>query len=125
MAQSVNQLLLGYLPLVIFVGVSGVIGLALMLSAFLVAYKQPDPEKLSAYECGFNAFDDARMKFDVRYYLVAILFIIFDLEVTFLFPWAVAFGKVGLFGFWSMMLFLAVLTIGFIYEWKKGALEWS
>jgi NADH:ubiquinone oxidoreductase subunit 3 (subunit A) len=84
-----------------------------------------DPEKLSAYECGFNAFDDARMKFDVRFYLVAILFIIFDLEVAFLFPWAVAFGKLGATGFWSMMVFLAVLTVGFAYEWKKGALEWD
>jgi NADH-quinone oxidoreductase subunit A len=125
MGQALNQFLLGYLPIVIFIVVAGVIGLALLLSAFLIAYKQPDPEKLSAYECGFNAFDDARMKFDVRYYLVAILFIIFDLEVTFLFPWAVALGKIGLFGFSSMMVFLAVLTIGFIYEWKKGALEWS
>ena len=125
MAQSLNQLLLGYLPLVIFIGVALVIGLALLLSSFLLAYKQPDPEKLSAYECGFNAFDDARMKFDVRFYLVAILFIIFDLEVSFLFPWAVAFGKIGVYGFWSMMMFLGVLTIGFIYEWKKGALEWD
>jgi NADH-quinone oxidoreductase subunit A len=120
MNQSIDQLLLAYLPLVVFIGVAGMIGAALLLSAFLLAY-----EKLSAYECGFNAFDDARMKFDVRFYLVAILFIIFDLEVTFLFPWAVAFDQVGVFGFWSMMLFLAVLTIGFIYEWKKGALEWS
>ena len=87
--------------------------------------RKPDPEKLSAYECGFNAFDDARMKFDVRFYLVAILFIIFDLEVSFLFPWAVAFGRLGLFGFWSMMIFLGVLTVGFVYEWKKGALEWD
>ena len=125
MAQSLNQLLLGYLPLVIFIGVALVIGLALLLSAFLLAYKRPDPEKLSAYECGFNAFDDARMKFDVRFYLVAILFIIFDLEVAFLFPWAVALGDIGLFGFWSMMLFLGVLTVGFIYEWCKGALEWE
>ena len=125
MTQSLNALLLGYLPLVVFIGVALVIGLALLLSSFLLAYKQPDPEKLSAYECGFNAFDDARMKFDVRFYLVAILFIIFDLEVSFLFPWSVAFGKLGLFGFWAMMLFLAVLTIGFIYEWKKGALEWT
>jgi NADH-quinone oxidoreductase subunit A len=123
--QSLQQLLQAYLPLVVFIGVAGAIGIALLLSAFVLAYKQPDPEKLSAYECGFNAFDDARMKFDVRFYLVAILFIIFDLEVSFLFPWAVAFGKIGSFGFWSMMLFLAVLTIGFIYEWKKGALEWS
>ena len=101
------------------------IGLALLIAPFLVAFQQPDPEKLSAYECGFNAFDDARMKFDVRFYLVAILFIIFDLEVAFLFPWAVAFGKLGATGFWSMMVFLAVLTVGFAYEWKKGALEWD
>ncbi|HUI12880.1 MAG TPA: NADH-quinone oxidoreductase subunit A [Xanthobacteraceae bacterium] len=119
------QLLLAYLPLIVFVGVAGVIGLALLVVAFMVAYKAPNPEKLSAYECGFNAFDDARMKFDVRFYLVAILFIIFDLEVSFLFPWAVAFGRLGAFGFFSMMVFLAVLTIGFIYEWKKGALEWD
>jgi NADH-quinone oxidoreductase subunit A len=120
-----DELLLDYLPLVVFIAVAVGISLVLLLVPFLVAYKAPDPEKLSAYECGFNAFDDARMKFDVRFYLVAILFIIFDLEVSFLFPWAVAFSKLGLFGFWSMMLFLAVLTIGFIYEWKKGALEWS
>jgi NADH-quinone oxidoreductase subunit A len=125
MAQSLNQLLLAYLPLIVFIAVAAAIGLALLLSAFVLAYRQPDTEKLSAYECGFNAFDDARMKFDVRYYLVAILFIIFDLEVTFLFPWAVAFRELGWFGFWSMMLFLAVLTVGFIYEWKKGALEWN
>jgi len=125
MSQSLTQLLLAYLPLIVFVGVAGVIGLALLVVAFIVAYKQPDPEKLSAYECGFNAFDDARMKFDIRFYLVAILFIIFDLEVSFLFPWAAAFGKIGVYGFWSMMLFLGVLTIGFIYEWKKGALEWD
>ena len=120
-----NALLQEYLPLVIFIGISAVIGLALLVAPFIVAYRQPDPEKLSAYECGFNAFDDARMKFDVRFYLVAILFIIFDLEVAFLFPWAIAFGQLGIFGFWSMMLFLAILTIGFIYEWKKGALEWD
>jgi NADH-quinone oxidoreductase subunit A len=121
----ITALWTAYLPLVIFLGVALAIGAALLVVPFLIAYKQPDPEKLSAYECGFNAFDDARMKFDVRYYLVAILFIIFDLEVTFLFPWAVAFGKIGVFGFWSMMVFLAVLTVGFIYEWKKGALEWD
>ena len=120
-----NQLLLDYLPLAVFLGVSLVIGLALMVAPFLVAVRHPDPEKVSAYECGFNAFDDARMKFDVRFYLVSILFIIFDLEVAFLFPWAVAFKDVGLFGFWSMMVFLGVLTIGFAYEWKKGALEWD
>jgi NADH-quinone oxidoreductase subunit A len=122
---AMSALLLDYLPLVIFIAVALVIGLALLIAPFIVAYQQPDPEKLSAYECGFNAFDDARMKFDVRFYLVAILFIIFDLEVSFLFPWAVAFKEVGVFGFWSMMVFLGVLTIGFIYEWKKGALEWD
>ena len=118
-------LLADYLPLVIFIGVAVFIGAALLIAPFIVAYSRPDPEKLSAYECGFNAFDDARMKFDVRFYLVSILFIIFDLEVAFLFPWAVAFKEVGLFGFWSMMTFLGVLTIGFVYEWKKGALEWD
>jgi NADH-quinone oxidoreductase subunit A len=120
-----SALLLTYLPLVIFVAIALVIALVLLIAPFIVAYKQPDPEKLSAYECGFNAFDDARMKFDVRFYLVAILFIIFDLEVAFLFPWTVTFHQIGLFGFWSMMIFLGVLTIGFIYEWKKGALEWD
>ena len=120
-----SGLLSDYLPLVIFILVALVIGLALLAVPFIVAFKQPDPEKLSAYECGFNAFDDARMKFDVRFYLVAILFIIFDLEVAFLFPWAVAFREVGVLGFWSMMLFLGVLTVGFIYEWRKGALEWD
>ena len=125
MTQSTSQFLLGYLPLVIFIGVATVIGLVLLAVAFVVAYQRPDPEKLSAYECGFNAFDDARMKFDVRFYLVAILFIIFDLEVAFLFPWAAAYGTIGVYGFWSMMVFLGVLTIGFIYEWKKGALEWD
>lgn len=120
-----SGLLNDYLPLVIFIGLAGVISAALLIAPFVLAYKSPDPEKLSAYECGFNAFDDARMKFDVRFYLVSLLFIIFDLEVAFLFPWAVAFKDVGLFGFWSMMIFLAVLTIGFIYEWKKGALEWD
>jgi NADH-quinone oxidoreductase subunit A len=120
-----SGLLNDYLPLVIFIGVAAFISGALLASPFLVAFKKPDPEKLSAYECGFNAFDQARMKFDVRFYLVSLLFIIFDLEVAFLFPWAVAFGEIGLFGFWSMMIFLGVLTIGFIYEWKKGALEWD
>ena len=120
-----SELLQDYLPLVVFIGVSMVIGIALLVAPFIVAYQNPDPEKLSAYECGFNAFDDARMKFDVRFYLVAILFIIFDLEVAFLFPWAVAFGDIGLAGFWAMMIFLAVLTVGFIYEWRKGALEWD
>jgi NADH-quinone oxidoreductase subunit A len=125
MSELLQDLLPQYLPLVVFIAVAIGIGLALLVVPFLVAYKRPDPEKLSAYECGFNAFDDARMKFDVRFYLVAILFIIFDLEVSFLFPWAVAFGELGWFGFWSMMVFLGVLTIGFIYEWRKGALEWD
>src|SRR3979409_2317995 len=120
-----NALWQDYTPMVVFSGIALVIGLALLIAPFIVAYKQPDPEKLSAYECGFNAFDDARMKFDIRFYLVAILFIIFDLEVSFLFPWAVAFKSIGLFGFWSMMAVLGVLPTGFIYEWKKGALEWD
>ena len=120
-----SELLGSYLPIVIFIGVALLVAAALLIAPFLIAYQNPDPEKLSAYECGFNAFDDARMKFDVRFYLVAILFIIFDLEVAFLFPWAVSFGEIGWFGFWSMMVFLGVLTIGFIYEWKKGALEWD
>jgi NADH-quinone oxidoreductase subunit A len=121
----VSGILLDYLPLVVFITVAIALSGALLLVPFLVAYKRPDPEKLSAYECGFNAFDDARMKFDVRFYLVAILFIIFDVEVSFLFPWAVAFGRLGAYGFWSMMVFLGILTVGFIYEWRKGALEWD
>ena len=128
-ALPVQSLLSDYLPLVIFIGLSIVIGLALLIAPFAVAYSKPDAEKLSAYECGFNAFDDARMKFDVRFYLVAILFIIFDLEVAFLFPWAVSMFDLThagmVFAFWSMMVFLGVLTVGFIYEWKKGALEWE
>lgn len=120
-----EDLLREYLPIIIFMGISAVIGLALLVAPFAVAPSKPDPEKLSAYECGFNAFDDARMKFDVKFYLVAILFIIFDLEVAFLFPWAISLGDIGLFGFWSMMVFLGVLTIGFVYEWRKGALEWD
>ncbi len=114
-----------YLPLIVFIVIATVISGALLLAPFLVAYQAPDAEKLSAYECGFNAFDDARMKFDVRFYLVSLLFIIFDLEVAFLFPWAVAFRGIGAVGFWSMIVFLAVLTVGFVYEWKKGALEWD
>ena len=113
-----------YLPILIFLGLAIAIGLILMLSAFVVAVSNPDPEKVSTYECGFNAFDDARMKFDVRFYLVAILFIIFDLEIAFLFPWAVAFRDLDNVGFYSMIAFLAILTVGFVYEWKKGALEW-
>ena len=120
-----EALLVDYLPILVFIGISAVIGLALLVAPFLVAPSKPDPEKLSAYECGFPAFDDARMRFDVKYYLVAILFIIFDLEIAFLFPWAVAFKDISMVGFWSMMVFLGVLTIGFAYEWKKGALEWE
>ncbi len=121
----VEDYLRDYLPIVIFLGLAIVLGLILILAAVILAVRNPDPEKVSAYECGFNAFDDARMKFDVRFYLVSILFIIFDLEIAFLFPWAVAFGGISMAAFWSMMVFLAVLTVGFAYEWKKGALEWE
>jgi NADH-quinone oxidoreductase subunit A len=122
----VVDILLGeYLPILIFLGLAIALGLVLILAAAVLAVRNPDPEKVSAYECGFNAFDDARMKFDSRFYLVAILFIIFDLEIAFLFPWAVAFGGMTDVAFWSMMVFLAVLTVGFAYEWKKGALEWE
>ena len=120
-----NELLASYLPVLIFMLVALVVGVALLITPFAVAFKAPDPEKLSAYECGFNAFDDARMKFDIRFYLVSILFIIFDLEVAFLFPWSVSLARIGWLGFWSMVVFLVVLTVGFIYEWKKGALEWD
>jgi NADH-quinone oxidoreductase subunit A len=121
--------LLEYAPILIFLAVATALGAAFLIGAWVVAPKAPDTEKVSAYECGFNAFDDARMKFDVRFYLVSILFIIFDLEVAFLFPWAITLGgfspEIGQFAFWSMMVFLGVLTVGFIYEWKKGALEWE
>jgi NADH-quinone oxidoreductase subunit A len=120
-----TALIIDYLPIVVFIGVAAAIGLVLLIAPFIVAFRSPDVEKLSAYECGFNPFDDARMKFDVRFYLVAILFIIFDLEVAFLFPWAITFGELGWYGFWSMMIFLGVLTVGYIYEWRKGALEWD
>lgn len=120
-----EELLREYLPIVIFIGLAIGLGLVFIFAALILAVRNPDPEKLSAYECGFNAFDDARMKFDVRFYLVSILFIIFDLEIAFLFPWAVAFKDIGDVGFWSMMVFLGVLTVGFAYEWKKGALEWA
>ena len=114
-----------YLPIVVFMGLSLFITLLLILPPLLIAPKNPDSEKLSPYECGFDPFDDARSKFDIRFYLVAILFIIFDLEVAFLFPWAISLSTIGLAGYISMMLFLFILTIGFIYEWKKGALEWE
>ena len=120
-----ENLLLEYLPILIFIGLAAILGGALIVVPLVIAPSKPDPEKLSAYECGFPAFGDARMKFDVRFYLVAILFIIFDLEMTFLFPWAVALKGIGALGFWSMIGFLGVLTIGFIYEWCKGALEWE
>ena len=120
-----DDLLRQYLPILILLALAIGLGLVLILAAAVLAVRNPDPEKVSAYECGFNAFDDARMKFDVRFYLVSILFIIFDLEIAFLFPWALAFKDIGALGYWSMMVFLAVLTIGFIYEWKKGALEWD
>jgi NADH-quinone oxidoreductase subunit A len=115
----------GYLPILIFLGIALGLALVMVVLPMLVAPRRPDAEKLSPYECGFEAFNDARSRFDVRFYLVSILFIIFDLEVAFLFPWAVALKDVGLYGFWSMMVFLGLLTIGFIYEWKKGALEWE
>jgi NADH-quinone oxidoreductase subunit A len=121
----VDALLGDYLPILIFIGIAVGLGLILILAAAVAAPSDPDPEKVSAYECGFNAFDDARMKFDVRFYLVSILFIIFDLEVAFLFPWAVAFPTMTDTAFWSMMVFLGVLTVGFAYEWKKGALDWE
>ncbi|MFL2825173.1 MAG: NADH-quinone oxidoreductase subunit A [Alphaproteobacteria bacterium] len=119
------SILQDYLPIIIFMSLCMFITLLLIIPPLLIAPKNPDPEKLSPYECGFEPFDDARSKFDIRFYLVAILFIIFDLEVAFLFPWAIVFGDIGLFGFFSMMFFLTILTIGFIYEWKKGALEWD
>ncbi len=120
-----DDILREYLSILVFLGISAGLGLVLILAAVVAAPRNPDPEKLSAYECGFNAFDDARMKFDVRFYLVSILFIIFDLEIAFLFPWAVAFGSLSDIAFWSMMVFLVVLTVGFAYEWKKGAMEWQ
>jgi len=120
-----QQLLAEYLPILVFLAIAAGLGLAVVVASLLVAPRAPDSEKLSSYECGFEPFDNARGRFDVRFYLVSILFIIFDLEVAFLFPWAVALGDIGLFGFWSMMIFLGLLTVGFIYEWRKGALEWE
>ena len=122
---DMQPVLYEYLPILVFLVIAGGIALAMVGGSLLAARQKPYAEKLSAYECGFEAFDDARRRFDVRYYLVAILFIIFDLEVAFLFPWAVALKGIGAFGFWSMMAFLGVLTVGFIYEWCKGALEWE
>ena len=120
-----DALLSDYFPILVFIGIAGVMAVFMILASWIIGRQKPDPEKDSAYECGFEAFEDARIKFDVRFYLVAILFIIFDLEVAFLVPWAASLGQIGVFGFWSMMIFLGVLTIGFVYEWKKGALEWE
>ena len=114
-----------YFPVLLFIAVALAVGVVPMMLGWLLGPRRPDPAKLSPYECGFEAFEDARMKFDVRYYLVAILFIIFDLEIAFLFPWAIVLNEIGLFGFFSMMVFLAILVVGFVYEWKKGALEWE
>ena len=114
-----------YLSIIIFLFVALGLSIGFIVLNFLFSPKNPDPEKLSAYECGFEAFSDSRMEFDVRFYLVAILFIIFDLEIAFLFPWAISLGNLGSLGFWSMMIFLFILTIGFVYEWKKGALDWD
>jgi NADH-quinone oxidoreductase subunit A len=114
-----------YLPIVIFLGIAGAMALVFVLASYIIGHQKPDPEKNSPYECGFEPFGDARSKFDVRFYLVSILFIVFDLEVAFLFPWAITLGDIGLYGFWSMVLFLGVLTVGFVYEWRKGALDWE
>ena len=121
----VPELLSEYFPIAVFFAIAVGLAIALVSASLLLGNQRPDDEKMAAYECGFDAFDDSRRQFDVRFYLVAILFIIFDLEVAFLFPWAVSLGGIGVFGFWSMMLFLLILTIGFLYEWKKGALEWE
>ena len=123
--MALESLLIEYLPILIFIGIATGLAAAMVATSYIVARQRPDTEKVSAYECGFEAFEDARGRFDVRFYLVAILFIIFDLEIAFLFPWAISLSAVGMLGFWSMIAFLAVLTIGFVYEWKKGALEWE
>ncbi|MBO32598.1 MAG: NADH-quinone oxidoreductase subunit A [Rhodospirillaceae bacterium] len=120
-----EKLFVQYLPILIFLGIAIGLAAVILIASLVIVQQKPDSEKLSAYECGFSAFENARIKFDVRFYLVAILFIVFDLEVAFLFPWAVSLGNIGVFGFWSMVIFLGILTIGFIYEWKKGALEWE
>lgn len=123
--MATSEFLIDYLPILMFIGIACVMSIFMVLGSWLAGLRKPDADKLSAYECGFDAFDDTRGKFDVRFYLVAILFIIFDLEVAFLFPWAISLGEIGLVGFWSMMTFLGILTIGFIYEWNKGALDWE
>jgi NADH-quinone oxidoreductase subunit A len=121
----VTSLLRDYFPILVFLAIAAGLAVAMIAASFVVARQRPDSEKLSPYECGFEPFEDARIRFDVRYYLIAILFIIFDLEVAFLFPWAVSLGDIGMFGFWSMVVFLGVLTVGFVYEWNKGALQWE
>jgi NADH-quinone oxidoreductase subunit A len=120
-----SDFLKDYLPIIIFLFIAFGLSCAFIIINLILSPKNPDPEKLSAYECGFEPFEDSRMEFDVRFYLVAILFIIFDLEIAFLFPWAISLGQIGLLGFCSMMIFLFILTVGFIYEWKKGALDWE
>ena len=123
--SMLSDFLQDYLSIIIFLVLALGLSCAFVVVNFVLSPKKPDPEKLSAYECGFEPFEDSRMEFDVRFYLVAILFIIFDLEIAFLFPWAISLGNLGALGFWSMMIFLGILTIGFIYEWKKGALDWE
>ena len=125
MGLAMESLVAGYFPILVFLGIALGLALLLLVAPMIVGRQKPDAEKLAPYECGFDPFGDSRGKFDVRFYLVAILFIIFDLEVAFLFPWAISLGSIGVFGFWSMMIFLGILTIGFAYEWKKGALEWE
>ena len=119
------EFLTEYFPILVFIAIAAGIAIAMIVGSWISGIRRPDKEKLSAYECGFDAFEDTSHKFDIRFYLVAILFIIFDLEIAFLFPWAISLGEAGLFAFWSMMAFLFVLTVGFIYEWKKGALDWE
>jgi len=123
--KMIYNFLSSYFSIILFLFIALALSIGFIFANFIAAPSNPDPEKLSAYECGFEAFDNSRMEFDVRFYLVAILFIIFDLEIAFLFPWAISLGNIGALGFWSMMIFLSVLTVGFIYEWKKGALEWE
>jgi NADH-quinone oxidoreductase subunit A len=120
-----DSLLAAYFPILVFLAIAGGLATVMIVASYVLGRQRPDSEKLSPYECGFDPFEDARIRFDVRYYLVAILFIIFDLEVAFLFPWAASLGDIGIFGFWSMIVFLGVLTVGFAYEWMKGALEWE
>lgn len=122
---AAQDFLLQYLPILVFFGVAGGLSAVMLITSWIAGKQRPYSDKIAPYECGFDAFDDARDKFDVRFYLVAILFVIFDLEVAFVFPWAVSLGTIGVFGFWSMVTFLGVLTVGFIYEWNKGALEWE